>query len=91
MRKRTLEDLEFFTILEMIRAYSLSVEGAKSISEDALTQDEEILNSRCEKITNITKRLSEHKVQLQAFPSLEHLFTSYKVQELLLMELISFM
>lgn len=58
----------------MIRRHSLYEGGARLISEESVTCDKEVLRDRCDYIADILRRLSEGRVQLQAFALLSHLF-----------------
>ncbi|MCR5731490.1 MAG: Smr/MutS family protein [Sphaerochaetaceae bacterium] len=73
MRKRTLEDLEFNEIIEMIRSKSLSEEGKALINENAITSDRSLINERARRIEEIETLSELSEEPLRSFVSLKNL------------------
>lgn len=76
MRERTLKDLEFDRVLELVRKHSLYDGGLALIDPSSVSSDESVLKERADYIEDILMKLEEGKVQLQQFPSLSALFRS---------------
>jgi len=73
MRRRTLEDLEFSEILNIIRSYSLSEEGKEYISADRITSDEATIEERAARIEEIETLLEKAEEKPRSFVSLKNL------------------
>ncbi len=76
MRSRTIKDLEFDKILDMMKKYSLSEEGRERLVPEAISFDEEVINNRAKRIEEIETLLEESTEPLSHFVSLRNLFSS---------------
>lgn len=76
MRNRTIKDLEFDKILEMMKKYSLSEEGQERLVPEAVSFDEEVIEQRAKRIEEIETLLEESTEPLSHFVSLKSLFSS---------------
>lgn len=73
MKKRTIEDLEFDEILEMMRSFSLSEEGKELLCEAAITSDETVIQERARRIEEIETLSEQAEESLRSFVSLKNL------------------
>lgn len=73
LAKRAIENTELDKVLEIIKSYSLSLEGRESIKADKLTADYELIESRYQRIDSYIGLL-EGAEPLSSFPSISELF-----------------
>ncbi len=75
INKRTAQDLELERIFSLIKHYSLTEEGEKLLSTEAVTGDEKIVEQRAQYIERIISQLVSGLVKPTRFPSLNPIFT----------------
>lgn len=73
--QRTVKDLEFDRVLDLVRAYSLSDVGRNAISVDRVTSDTAVLEARADRISSILGKIVNEGSQLSPFVPIDALVT----------------